>query len=256
MTSAIARLRVFAGPNGSGKSTIKDVLPPQWLGIYVNADEIEKTLRASGQLDLACFGITAASAASLPAFLNQSRLLDLVGLLPQAQRIAVQDSWVQFGTLEVNSYFASVLADFIRHQLLAAGVSFTFETVMSSDDKVEFMRKAREAGFRVYLYFVATEDPEINIARVQHRVRMGGHPVPPDKIVSRYHRSLDLLADAVTHADRAYIFDNSGHERTWIAELTGGLELELHSHQLPHWFVETRLWQLFAVDGDPTDLTE
>lgn len=198
MTAAVARLRVFAGPNGSGKSTIKDMLPPQWLGIYVNADEIEKSLHASRDLDLASFGISADLTAELPAFLGRSRLLDLAGLLPQVGHITVEDTCVQFGHAQVNSYFASVLADFIRHQLLAAGVSFTFETVMSSDDKVEFMRKACAAGFRVYLYFVATEDPEINIARVQHRIRMGGHPVPPDKIVSRYHRTLELLADPPT----------------------------------------------------------
>ncbi|MEY4754564.1 MAG: hypothetical protein RJA44_2239 [Pseudomonadota bacterium] len=248
MSSAVARLRIFAGPNGSGKSTIKDVLPPQWLGIYVNADEIEKALRACGRLDLAGFGIKADAVAGLPAFLQQSRLLAQAGLLNAAQGISAQGSEVRFGTVEVNSYYASVLADFIRQQLLAAQVSFTFETVMSSDDKVEFMRKARAAGFRVYLYFVATEDPEINIARVQHRVRMGGHPVPQDKIISRYHRSLELLADAVTHTDRAYIFDNSGHERVWVAEITDGLDLELHAGHLPHWFAETSLWQLFSPD--------
>ena len=39
-----ARLRVFAGPNGSGKSTILKNLDPEWIGCYVNADEIEKSL--------------------------------------------------------------------------------------------------------------------------------------------------------------------------------------------------------------------
>ncbi|HSI50226.1 MAG TPA: hypothetical protein VLA61_18290 [Ideonella sp.] len=39
------RLRVFAGPNGSGKSTIHELLRPEWIGAYVNADEIEKALR-------------------------------------------------------------------------------------------------------------------------------------------------------------------------------------------------------------------
>lgn len=29
------RLRMFAGPNGSGKSTIKKVLPPELLGVYL-----------------------------------------------------------------------------------------------------------------------------------------------------------------------------------------------------------------------------
>lgn len=42
------RLRVLAGPNGSGKSTIKPDLKPQWIGVFVNADEMEKDLKASG----------------------------------------------------------------------------------------------------------------------------------------------------------------------------------------------------------------
>jgi predicted ABC-type ATPase len=42
MKSAIPRLRMFAGPNGSGKSTIKEGLLPEWLGVYINPDEIKK----------------------------------------------------------------------------------------------------------------------------------------------------------------------------------------------------------------------
>ena len=59
MSAPIPRLRMFAGPNGSGKSTIKDMLPQQWLGIYVNADEIEKSIRVDGYLSLAGFAVEA-----------------------------------------------------------------------------------------------------------------------------------------------------------------------------------------------------
>jgi len=40
------RLRIFAGPNGSGKSTLVDLISKLKvnLGVYVNADEINKTL--------------------------------------------------------------------------------------------------------------------------------------------------------------------------------------------------------------------
>ena len=53
MSEPVPRLRMFAGPNGSGKSTIKDNLPQAWLGVYINADEIEKLIRANGFLSLA-----------------------------------------------------------------------------------------------------------------------------------------------------------------------------------------------------------
>ena len=62
--------------------------------------------------------------------------------------------------MEMNSYHASVIADYIRHKLLERGASFTFETVMSDRSKVDFICKARAAGYRTYLYFVATETPK------------------------------------------------------------------------------------------------
>ena len=71
------------------------------------------------------------------------------------------------------------------------------------------LREAKSFGFRTYLYYVATEDPEINISRVALRVAQGGHDVPKAKIISRYHRSLGLVRDAIRHTDRAYFFDTS-----------------------------------------------
>ena len=65
---------------------------------------------------------------------------------------------------------------------------------------------------------------------------MGGHSVPEDKIVSRYNRSLDLLKEAIPFTNRAYIFDNSTHELTWLAEITDGHFLEMKTDKLPVWF--------------------
>ena len=243
MTAPVPRLRMFAGPNGSGKSTIKDMLPAQWLGVYINADDIEKSVRNLGSLNLSDFQV-AANAVDLQQFLAASTLLEKAGLLAQAQQLTLVDNHVQFGGAKVNSYVASVLADFIRHKLLAAEVSFTFETVMSSPDKIDFLYKAQKAGYRTYLYFVATEDPDINVARVQARVEMGGHPVAEDKIRERYGRSLGLLPEALMYADRAYIFDNSGGGKVWIAEVTHGTEVEMKTDQMPAWF-KAALWDKF-----------
>ncbi|MBY0408767.1 MAG: zeta toxin family protein [Burkholderiaceae bacterium] len=246
MTAPVPRLRMFAGPNGSGKSTIKDMLLSEWLGVYVNADEMEKSIRADGYLNLADFEVVA-DVAELQVFLQASTLLAAAGLLPQAQQLTVVDGRVVFGAVAVNSYWASVLADFIRHKLLAVQVPFTFETVMSSPDKVAFLRKAQQAGYRTYLYFVATQDPDINVARVQYRVETGGHPVAEDKIRSRYVRSLELLPQAVSYANRAYIFDNSGAEPVWVAEVTDGIEIEMKTDEMPAWF-KTALWDQFESE--------
>jgi predicted kinase len=119
MSDPVPRLRVFAGPNGSGKSTIKEMLPPAWLGIYVNADEIEKTIRREGAIDLAAFGIDPKAMAGLPDFLRQASLLVHAGLVADADQLVGHGTRLVFGPVRVNSYHASVLADFIRRHLLS-----------------------------------------------------------------------------------------------------------------------------------------
>ena len=98
--------------------------------------------------------------------------------------------------------------------------------VISSPHKVALLEKAQRVGYRTDLYYIATDDPAINVSRVKARVNLGGHDVPEDKIVSPYARSLDLLMAAVKHTNRAYLFDNSrqGRERMWVAEITDGLQ--------------------------------
>ena len=233
------RLRMFAGPNGSGKSTLNTVISEALLGVYVNPDEIEKELKQSGLLNLSSYKVASDEDAVI-SFFNAHPLLQKEGMNDTVSFLKFFDNTISFYDMEVNAYHASVCADFIRHALLKEKISFTFETVMSSMDKVTFLKKAQKLGYRTYLYFIATEDPIINISRVQHRVKKGGHPVPEEKIVSRYYRSLGLLREALQYADRAYIFDNSSKERVWIAQINNHVEIEFQSATIPKW-VDTYL---------------
>lgn len=106
---------------------------------------------------------------------------------------------------------------------------------MSSRDKVLFLKKAQDLGYRTYLYFIATQDPVVNISRVENRVKQGGHSVPKDKIISRYYRSLELLSEAVKYSNRAYIFDNSSQEKLWVAQINNGKEFEFKNETIPKW---------------------
>jgi predicted ABC-type ATPase len=178
------------------------------------------------------------------SFFTNSSFLKSANLLDDAMKLTFDESKLIFTNIEVNSYFASVASDFIRHKLLESATSFTFETVMSSPDKVEFLQKAQQFGFRTYLYYITTEDPIINISRVKNRVELGGHSVPENKIIERHQRSLDLLFDAVQYSNRAYIFDNSGDVHVWLAEITDGEELEMKTDFMTNWF-KTALWDKF-----------
>lgn len=100
-------------------------------------------------------------------------------------------------------------AEEVRERCVREGRSLAFETVLSMPDKIDFIRRARLAGFFVRLFFVGTDNPSINAKRVALRVMEGGHDVPISKIIARYTRSLANCSVAASIADRAYIYDNS-----------------------------------------------
>lgn len=236
----LKRLRMFAGPNGSGKTSLVRKLAKEFspeglfqLHRFVNADDILRDVR-SGQgveLDL---GRTIAAEDVRLALLAGGRLATdhpfLATIQVVADRILPSSS--------CDDYCAAAIADFLRQELLVAGRSFSFETVMSHRNKVDFFARAPLLGYRTYLYFIATESPALNVRRVESRTALGGHNVPEAKIVERYARCLQLVGDAMVHAHRAFLFDNSGDEPVWLAQQTpeGSLELKVPAEALPNWF--------------------
>ena len=174
-------------------------------------------------------------------FFIKSSLLQKAEMDEEAGYLSFDEGKLSFHEVTVNAYFASVVADFLRQKLLEKRVSFSFETVMSSPAKVALLKQAQALGYRTYLYYIATEDPSINVARVKAWVDRGGHDVPVEKIVSRYDRSLNLLLEAVKHSNRVYVFDNSrqGTEQLWVAEITNARELELKGDPMRLWSQKT-----------------
>lgn len=245
MNLEVPRLRIFAGPNGSRKSTIKGVIKKELLGVYINPDEIEKEIKVYDFLDLDNYKVKATKK-EIMTFFENSTLLKNANLDDEVVFLKFNDNKLIFSDLSVNSYFASVCADFIRKKLCEQRESFTFETVMSSKDKIELLKLAKKLGYKVYLYFVATNDPLINISRVKNRVQKGGHFVPEDKIVSRYYRTLENLKEAVKYTDRAYMFDNSTHSYTWICEITNAKNVQMKKDAIPQWLNK----YLFDIETD------
>ncbi|MDK1683421.1 zeta toxin [Acinetobacter terrestris] len=237
------RIRMFAGPNGSGKSTVKEYLLPHHIGAYLNADELEQNLKHSHQLDLMAYH-PALKAPELIDFLKQKKRPNAGQLLAllKSEPVLLENGNIQFDVSEIDSYLCARIIDYIRLEFLRLKISFTFETVMSHISKVEFLQEAKRQGFKTYLYYVSTVDPMINIARVKYRVSVGGHPVPEQKIVERYYRSMDLLMQAVDASDRTYLFDNSsnGEKAAFIAEIQSAETLKMNPdvQQLPWWFAE------------------
>jgi predicted ABC-type ATPase len=87
--------------------------------------------------------------------------------------------------------------------------SLIFETVLSSPDKIDFILKAKKLGYFIRIFFVCTDSPTINAARIANRVIQGGHDVPIPKIISRYSKSIANCAILSAQVDRLYVYDNS-----------------------------------------------
>ena len=68
---------------------------------------------------------------------------------------------------------------------------------------------AKDDGYFVRCIYVFTSNPNINVQRVAVRAASGGHPVPEDKIRSRYSRALSLLPELVQVCDILHLYDNS-----------------------------------------------
>lgn len=126
-----------------------------------------------------------------------------------------------------------------REVLLAQGVGIAFETVLSTDEKIDFLARAKAAGYFIRVFFIATSDPRINAARVADRVLGGGHAVPIDKILSRHVRAIGNLGAAIALADRVYVYDNSidAVEARLCARTQDGLLRKIYG-ALPQWIAD------------------
>lgn len=105
-------------------------------------------------------------------------------------------------------------AEHQRETLLASRRSFCIETVFSDEvgAKLDFLRRARTAGYVVFLIFIGLDGPQLSIARVMQRVAEGGHDIPDPTLISRFPRVLENLKSAIPIVSEAFVFDNSSDQ--------------------------------------------
>lgn len=104
---------------------------------------------------------------------------------------------------------AANYAEDLRQNCIKNKQNLVFETVFSTDGKVNFIKQAMDAGYFVRLFFIGTSQPIINVKRVEIRVKKGGHTVPKDKIITRYYKSILNCIKIINLVDRVYLYDNS-----------------------------------------------
>ena len=104
---------------------------------------------------------------------------------------------------------AAKFVDAQRYISLNKKEDITFETVLSSKYKLDILKIAKEQGYFIKRIFVLTSNPLINIARVEARVISGGHSVDHNKIIERYHKSLNNIKISIGLYDILHVYDNT-----------------------------------------------
>ena len=100
---------------------------------------------------------------------------------------------------------------------VSKGAGFAFETTLSGKHYVRRIKDWKRRGYRVSLYFLRLESPELAIRRVANRVRSGGHHIPESVIRRRFETSLfnfETLYKPLV--DDWMLFDNSQSEPTLL----------------------------------------
>ncbi|MFN0062989.1 MAG: hypothetical protein ACKVPX_10785 [Myxococcaceae bacterium] len=94
-------------------------------------------------------------------------------------------------------------------EAIASGLDYAFETTLGGSTIAGLLSKAMDAGRNVDMLYVGLENVEKHIARVQSRVRFGGHDIPEHKIRERYRSSMQNLVKLAPRLSKLRVFDNS-----------------------------------------------
>lgn len=133
--------------------------------------------------------------AACPVFVNAD--LIAAGLAPFAPETAA----MQAGRL--------MLAELDRY--FRAGASFAFETTLSGRTYLHHIQQWQLAGYRVELIFLRLNQADEAVARVQQRVRQGGHDIPEAVIRRRFSAGLDNFYQHYAPAVDAWaLYNNAG----------------------------------------------
>jgi len=126
------------------------------------------------------------------------------------------------------------------HKLFSKGQDFAFETTLASKSYRNFIIRAKENGCYVKLIYFWLQSPDLAIRRVETRVKEGGHSIPKNVIIRRYHNGLKNFFEIFEPIVNEWIFiDSSGSPYELIASKINGTEVIQKNAKLWHSIIKT-----------------
>lgn len=131
--------------------------------------------------------------------------------IKQSIRINTDEIVRTFGDWKNNAdqIKAAKIAIKLRNHCFEEGKSFNEETTLTGKTILKTIDRAKELGYKIYLYYIGVDSPEIAKERVRNRVLKGGHDISSEVIEKRYYESLENLKKIISKCDYVDIYDNT-----------------------------------------------
>lgn len=171
-----------------------------------------------------CNGAGKSTAANviLPQFLNCKEFVNAdsiaAGLSPfQPETVSFQAGRIMLNRIK---------------ELISERTTFAFETTLTTKSYVNIIKKAKAKKYKIVLFYFWLNSVELALARIEDRVKKGGHNIPKDVVIRRYTRSLDNLVNLfIPICDDWSILDNSSDKMNLIAKGKGLKNIMIHNFQ-------------------------
>ena len=114
------------------------------------------------------------------------------------------------------------------HEFAERRADFAFETTLAGKTYVQLLRKLKQQGYAIHLFFLWIPSVELAVARIKNRVAQGGHDVPVTDVRRRFGRSVQNFLKVYRPLfDSWTVFDTSTAPPALIAkEERGKLTVE------------------------------
>lgn len=131
--------------------------------------------------------------------------------IKQSIRINTDEIVRTFGDWKNNAdqIKAAKIAIKLRNHCFEEGKSFNEETTLTGKTILKTIDRAKELGYKIYLYYIGVDSPEIAKERVRNRVLKGGHDISSEVIEKRYYESLENLKKIISKCNYVDIYDNT-----------------------------------------------
>lgn len=125
------------------------------------------------------------------------------------------------------------------NEYIEAGKVFSVETTLAGKNALKQIKKAKEYGYEVTMFYIALGNVKQNVERVAMRVRNGGHHIPTEDILRRNETSFKHLYENASIINNLILIDNSKDNGEIILEINES-KITFEANQLPTWALPLR----------------